>query len=365
MKTFKLLLHILFTIANVLVVVLFLVSAFSDRISPEKHLIFSYIGLAFPVFLFLNFLFILYWLFLTKWKLALIGIAAFIIALEPVTSYLPFHSMKSPVPENSIKVLTYNVMGFAYKNHSVDDPNSIVEYIADSNADIVCIQEYSVSKSGNNLTAKKLKQALKMYPYRSVIGLNSNKYQTSGIAVFSKFPILHSHRIDYKSTFNGSSIHELDVRGKTVTLVNNHLESFKLTMEDRSKYSQAIRNLDSEALGDLKGTLKQKLGTAFLIRAKQAEKVAEEIKETKSEYILVCGDFNDTPISYAHRTIQGSLIDAFAESGRGLGVSYNQNKFWFRIDHIMHSSNIKSYRCTVDKVNYSDHYPMWCYLKLN
>ena len=362
MKTFKLLLHVLFAIGHVLVVLLFLVSAFSDRISPEKHLMFSYIGLAFPVFMFANFLFILYWLIISKWKTALVGVVAFIIAWGPVTSYLPFHSMSVPVPEESLKVLTYNVMGFAYKNHTADSPNRIVEYIADSGADIVCIQEYSVSKGGNNLTAKRLNRALKMYPFRSVIELNSNKYQSVGLAIFSKYPIEHSRRIKYKSAFNGSAMHEINIKGKKITLVNNHLESFKLTMEDRSKYSQIIGNLGSEALVELKGTLQQKLGTAFQIRAGQAESVAKEVKEANGEYVLVCGYFNDTPISYAHRTIQGDLVDAFSESGRGLGISYNQNKFWFRIDNILHSSNIKSYRCTVDKVRYSDHYPMWCYI---
>lgn len=364
MKTFKLLLHVLFGMGHFLVAFLFLLSAFSDRISPEKHLIFSYIGLAFPVFMVLNFLFILYWLVVSNWKSALIGVASFIIAWGQVTSYLPFHSMNTPLPEESLKVLTYNVMGFAYKNHTADSPNRIIEYIADSGADIVCLQEYSTSRHGNGLTTRKLNKALKMYPYRSVVELNANKYQSIGIALFSKYPIEKSRRIKYKSAFNGSAVHELTVKGKKVTLINNHLESFKLTMEDRSKYSQIIGNLGSEGLSELKGSLQQKLGTAFQIRAGQAEMVAKEIKEAKGEYVLVCGDFNDTPISYAHRTIQGNLVDAFAASGRGLGISYNQNKFWFRIDNILHSSNIKSYRCTVDKVRYSDHYPMWCYITL-
>ena len=117
-------------------------------------------------------------------------------------------------------------------------------------------------------------------------------------------------------------------------------------------------------MDDLKGAFEQKLGPAFRIRAKQAEAVSEEIKNAKGDYVLVCGDFNDTPISYAHRTIQGDLTDAFAESGRGMGITYNQNFFWFRIDNILHSPNMTSMNCSVDKVAYSDHYPLWCYLKL-
>ena len=42
----------------------------------------------------------------------------------------------------------------------------------------------------------------------------------------------------------------------------------------------------------------------------------------------------------------------------------NENFFWFRIDNILHSANMKPINCTVDKVRYSDHYPLWCYLQL-
>ena len=149
-----------------------------------------------------------------------------------------------------------------------------------------------------------------------------------------------------------------------MTLINNHLESFKLTMEDRSHYSAFIKNLNSETLDGLRSSIEQKLGPAFRIRARQARAVAEEIKKIDTDYVLVCGDFNDTPISYAHRTIQGSLKDAYAASGRGVGVTYNENFFWFRIDNILHSANMKPINCTVDKVRYSDHYPLWCYLQL-
>ena len=79
--------------------------------------------------------------------------------------------------------------------------------------------------------------------------------------------------------------------------------------------------------------------------------------------MIVCGDFNDSPISYAHRVIGKGLKDAFVESGNGFGISYNQNHFYFRIDNILLSKNLKSYRCTVDNtIKSSDHYPIWCYV---
>jgi endonuclease/exonuclease/phosphatase family metal-dependent hydrolase len=256
-------------------------------------------------------------------------------------------------------------MGFGYKDHTVEEPNEILQYIIKSGADIVCLQEYVVGNSDEFLTRKTIREALSMYPYHYSLPLVRYKKYTIGLAVFSKYPILNSWRIYYESSFNGSSVHEVDVNGKKLMLINNHLESFKLTMEDRSKYSDFIKNMNAETFDGLRETVQRKLGSAFVVRAEQAEIVANEIDNLKDDYIVVCGDFNDTPISYAHRVIQGmSLVDAYAESGRGVGITYNQNYFWFRIDHILHSSNLKSYNTTVDKVNFSDHYPIWTYLEM-
>lgn len=366
MKTLRILIHLLFGAANIGVVILLVISAFSDRVSPEKSLMLSYLGLAFPVLCAFNLGFIVYWLFLRQWRLALVGVGAFLICLGPLKHYFAFHGRTEPQPEERVlKVLTYNVMAFGYKNHTKLSPNKIIQYIVRSDADIVCLQEYAESKVKKGLTAAKIYEALSMYPYRSVVNISSSRVQRIGIAVFSKYPISGSRRVKYDSEYNGSSVHEIDIEGKKLTLINNHLESFKLTMEDRSRYSSFIKSLSSDGLDELRGAFQQKLGPAFRIRARQAEAVAREVEKAKDGYLLVCGDFNDTPISYAHRTIQGDLADSFVESGRGMGITYNQNFFWFRIDNILHSRNIRSMNCTVDKVKYSDHYPLWCYIRLD
>lgn len=364
-RALKTIFNSFFVIINVLVVTLFVMAAFSDRIAPETSLFFSYLGMGFPILFLINICFLLWWLLMGEWRFLLISLISFAICWFPLTNYFPFHGRVNPVPEeNTIKVLTYNVMGFAYKNHTEEAPNEIVRYIAESGADIVCLQEYVVHSSDKYLTAKTLNKALSMYPYRSIIKLKSSPHQVWGLAVYSKYPISGSKRIPYDSMSNGSSIHEVNVNGKKITLINNHLESFKLTMEDKNRYADFLKNAGSETFDNLKGTIQQKLGPAFIKRAEQARLVAEEIEKTGNEYILVCGDFNDTPISYAHHTIQGPLLDAFSESGRGFGITYNENFFWFRIDHILYSSNMKAMNCTVDKVKYSDHYPVWCYLEM-
>ena len=348
-----------------------LTSAYSNLISPEKSIFFAYMGLVFPFLLIINIMLLIYWLIVKKWLMSIILIASFVICWKPITVLCPFHLLTKKLPEEEvIKVLSYNVMSFAYKNHTKEEANKIIQYIAESDADIVCLQEYMVSTHPDLMSTQDVANALPMYPYFAEVFYSTprdNRGYKYGLAVLSKFPILNSRKITLiSSRYNGAAIHEIDVNGKKVAVVNNHLESFKLTAEDRSKYSDMITHVSFELFEELRGDIKQKLGQAFRIRAKQAEKIAEEIRHSGGYYTIACGDFNDTPISYTHRVIQGPLADAYAKSGLGMGISYNQNFFYFRIDHILHSPNMNVYNCRVDThVKLSDHYPISCYLKLN
>ena len=369
----KLYLHIkvlftsFFATLNIFFMLALIVSAYSDFISPEKNILFAYTGLFFPILLIANICFLVCWIFAKRWLLTFLLISTFTVCWKPITVFCPFHLKTNGQPrEELIKILSYNVMSFAYTNHTKEKPNKIIQYIAESDADIVCLQEYMVSARPNLMSSQAVAKALPMYPYIAEIFLSStdNKNYQYGLAVLSRFPILNSRRIAFPSRYNGSSIHEIYINGKKVTVINNHLESFKLTVEDRSRYADLITNVNFESFEVFSDAIQQKLGQAFRIRAKQSETIAAEIHKANGYFTIVCGDFNDTPISYTRRTMQGSLIDAYAESGRGMGISYNQNYYLFRIDHIFHSISMDAYNCRVDaSIKLSDHYPIYCYLK--
>ena len=155
----------------------------------------------------------------------------------------------------------------------------------------------------------------------------------------------------------------LNVNNDTLTLINNHLESNKLTKEDRGMYEDMIKDPNAKKVKTGLRQLIRKLAEASAIRAVQADSIARLGAGYKGGGIIVCGDFNDSPISYTHRVVGEGLNDAFVESGNGFGISYNQNHLYFRIDNILLSKNLKSYRCTVDNtIKSSDHYTIWCYV---
>ncbi|KAA6333704.1 hypothetical protein EZS27_017905 [termite gut metagenome] len=109
--------------------------------------------------------------------------------------------------------------------------------------------------------------------------------------------------------------------------------------------------------------LTAKLADASVNRAEQARVIAGEISSSPHSFVVVCGDFNDVSVSYTYRVISQGLKDAFIQSGCGIGVSYNENGFYFKIDHILTSKNMKAYNCIVDRsIKDSDHYPIKCYI---
>ncbi|GHT75889.1 endonuclease [Bacteroidia bacterium] len=356
----------IFTVLAGVGLVFLLISSFSDMISPEKNRYIPYFGLFFPFIFGFNVLMFLFWIVCRKWKQVILTGIIFLICASAIHTYFPLNRKTKEIPEDCIKMLTYNVMRFHHlQKHTKAHPNPILQYIVEQHADIICMQEYAASPGGkDHLTEQDIREALKATPYYHIEKLKiSTPGQTFGLAIFSKYPILSTRALPIDSEYNGAFVAELNIKGKKVMLINNHLESNKITEDERSEYYDFTKDPDTQKLENFTHMMFQRLTPAFRLRAKQADMIAQIIKKNTMPYILVCGDFNDTPISYARRTIKGNLVDSFVESGLGMGTTFNRHRFLFRIDNIFHSKNIKAYNCTKGNLRDSDHYPVSTYLQ--
>ena len=325
----------------------FLLCAYSQFLSPVAHPVLSCAGLFFPFFLLLDVLFVVFWFFV-RWKFCLFPLLFLLAGWGSVRAYIPWGDKEEPAGKETLKFLTYNVMGMPAEKG--DTLNPIVEYIRKSDADVVCLQEYPIYD-------EKIRKTLSFYPYiRTFTAAGWN-----GMACLSRFPILSVERIGYESVSNGSFILRLKMDRDTLTVICNHLESNKLDARDKQVYEDILKSPDEEKVKSGGKYLLGKLAAAAAIRAPQADSVSRTIVENRSRYMLVCGDFNDSPLSYAHRVIGKGLHDAYMEGGRGPGFSYNRNFLYFRIDHIMVSDGFKVLDADVDNsISVSDHYPLWC-----
>ena len=128
--------------ANVATIVAMLATGYSGYINPAVSPWLANAALVFPVFLFLNFAFLIFWLFF-KPLYAIIPFVGMVIGFTPIRTYCPFN-IPSAAPEGAIKVMSYNVWGYG-TDKNVDGTNIVVQYIADSDADIVCLQEANAS----------------------------------------------------------------------------------------------------------------------------------------------------------------------------------------------------------------------------
>ncbi len=346
---------------NIIASLLLIISSYSDHISPLKTVYPSFLGIMFPFFLIPVIFFIIYWGFRKRIYL-LIPLLTIAVCWEPVKRYVPINVSQKPPKENVIKFITYNTCNMGREREWNDKKgNSVINFLKAEDPDIICLQEYTFFKDNKLITEAKIKKELKDYPYYHYS--KATPQHNSGLAIFSKYPIKKTKQIDYESMYNTSCLYELDVNGQRITVINNHLESNKLSKEDREFYNEMIKHFQSEKLGTFKNTLISKLATGYRIRATQAEKLKKIIDEIDTP-LIVCGDFNDTPISYCYQHIRGDLNDAYANTGLGPGISYHENLFLFRIDHIFYNNHYNVYNAKIHKVTYSDHYPMSAYFEL-
>ena len=352
----------IFAGANVATVLLMLATGYSDRISPANHPMLSNMGMVFPFFLLANLLFVFFWLTF-KWRKLWIPVVGYLLVYPPLALYMPMHATQD-VPDDAIKLLSYNVCSYSgvdiYKGNEGFD--TIYKYLVRQNADIVCLQE-EVDTWRRYVFAR----FQKLYPYNDTTIFYNDATGANGMGIHTRFPIIRRERIPYysKDHANGSMAWFLKVKDDTVLVINNHLESTHLSKEDRNRYEDLIKGrLKRDTVKDESMLLLGKVGEASAIRAKAAEAVHRYIEDHSQYPIIVCGDFNDNPISYSRRMVAKGLKDCFVETGRGIGLSYNRKGFYFRIDHVMCSDHFEPYNCKIDnEIDASDHYPIHCRLK--
>ncbi len=357
------LLHSVSVLVNFAITSAYLLSVLSVYISPDAFVLPAFFGLAFPFLLAAQIGMVGYWILRTRVVWIIGNALLLLITWGTIDSYTPLHRKvrESAIPDERIKVMTYNVKAFDFKAHSRQQPNPILKYIKGCGADIICLQEARLSrgKKDGYVSRETFRRYLPEYPH---IDVTYARGQDGGscLILLSKFPIVETERIAYESLFNGSVAYTLMIRDKRVLVVNNHLESFRMTMADGEDYMKMARDGEATALSR---QMTAKMGPAYALRAVQADSVSRYISRSEAEHIIVCGDFNDTPVSYTHHHIGQGLRDAYADTGYGPGFTFNHRVYKVRIDHIFYSPTFLAYNCTVDRtIRASDHYPVWCYL---
>ena len=342
---------------NLLVVVLLIACAYSPLLPAAQFPLLSLGGLGFPFALAANLGFLILWLFVYR-RYVLLPLVALIVCLPQIYAFFPINLSGQNAPKGALKVMSYNILSPNISASNANKSNATIAYLEEVDADIICLQEFQFA------SLKKHPQLLKKYPYKSYDVSNESQAAAHHLGCLSKYPILSVEQLQLESTANGCTKYRILHEGDTIVVYNCHLQSNGLQTDDKSTYKQLIFNpKDNLRSRDTKELVK-KLRDATAKRAIQTDVIIDDLEREHSRYVIVCGDFNDSPISYTCNRLRRKLDDAFMASGNGPGISYNRHGMYYRIDHILHSSQFKAYGCTVDRsIKESDHYPILCFLE--
>lgn len=355
---------------NFLVVIPLLVSYIAAYISPAKIWHFAFFGLAYPVFLVINISFAGLWLVLWK-RYIFISVIPILIGWNNLQSVYPIRlPVKNIHPGKKIKIVSYNVNLFWGNQHTgsaTEIRADITSILLSQNADVICLQEYSLNEPDYSKALKAYARKIGMkYYYFGNYRKFWDKKKIDAVIIFSRFPVVDSGFFKFRDKSLFGIFTDIVQGQDTLRIYNLHLESIRFGNDDYSFYSH-LADPTEETTPLKEGTKKMfwKLRKAFITRAKEVDTLEYNINACRYPVILA-GDFNDTPSSYAYHKLTGKLKDAYISSGKEFFGSTYAGRFpAFRIDYILYSGFFKNYEYQKFAIDLSDHYPIAATFTLN
>jgi endonuclease/exonuclease/phosphatase family metal-dependent hydrolase len=349
---------------NYLAIISLILSYSARFINPATFWPIAFFGLAYPLLLIGNIAFAIYWFA----QMRSIGLWSVLFVLLGWNSFFSFYQINfnTAHPSNKdMRVMSYNCMLFDLYNWSknAESRNLIFEIIQEESPDILCLQEFYTSEEANDFNnADTLVKFLRTKYLHAEYTTTLREKDHWGVATLTKYPIVRKGKIVFNTSSNNICIYtDVLIDSDTVRIYNLHLASIHFAKKDYKFIDDIMNDKETEQIEGSKNILRR-LKRGFLRRSGQAEQVAQHIKSCRYKVIL-CGDFNDTPSSYAYRKLKGELNDAFIESGNGIGKTYAGKLPAFRIDYILYSKDFYSYNYHRVPETYTDHYPISVYLR--
>ena len=323
-------------VITLVVVALFLTTLFVPSLDPRQHGEVSTLGLVAPIIYAMQAALTLYWI--VRWR-PFIAVVMVFVSLLGVFQLSLFYklelrrvysepNLKPRYDKKALKVMSYNVRSFIDDNRE-RQLDSIVKIIKAVNPDILCLQEMGFSDIADSLL-----EPLKPMPH-SLSRVNLSP------AIYSRYPIIKVSRMDTLKNFVWADIViKKDKNNEdTIRVFNNHLHSTAIRRDD-SNYIENHEYLEGDSLGKVHSMVKR-LTENNRVRAEQADTLAALV--AASPYpVIVCGDFNDTPVSYTYRTVARKLNDPYRKVGRGYSHTYRGFFDMLRIDYIFYSDEFEA-----------------------
>ncbi|MFK7785648.1 MAG: endonuclease/exonuclease/phosphatase family protein [Crocinitomicaceae bacterium] len=353
-------------LGSVLSIIALLLSYLSVFVHPETIRFLPVFGLGYLIIVGIHILLLLTWIFVKSRLWLLIMFVALLVG-----GNLHFRSIsigwddENAQHSQEYKVLSYNVRLFDVYNQSPqkarENKEAIFNFLESSKADVYCFQEFYHQDGSEEYNTKDiLGKRLKTPYHHARLSVSDYKKQSFGVAIFSKHKIVSQGEVSFdevEKTFNYCIYVDLVRKKDTVRVYNVHLQSIHFQKDDYALFNEDNPQASNENSQAVK--LLNKVLDAYPIRAQQAVKLTEHMKHSPYP-IIVCGDFNDAPMSYTYNQFHSFLNDAFLNTSFGIGRTYAGKVPAGRIDYIFYDESMCSRNFVIQNEKLSDHYAISC-----
>lgn len=350
----KIVAKVLYALICITLTVATVICYITPYVSPEKLGSLTIIGIFAPLLYMGIVVMMLLSVAIKRWIYAAVLLVIALIGIPHISKYYNieiFRTTEKPTDRTMFTLMSYNVRGF-YDENGARIVDHFVDYLEDRELpDILCIQEFARDAEGvDRIDSLYDAEFGKYYTYESIEGGNVV------LKTYSRHPFVKGSHGEIAGENSGTSqwvdvvIKEKD----TLRIFNNHLYTMSITEEDSEDIARGKILQD----GDRVRSIVKRIADNSSIRAKHAEKLHKVIEGTPYRHI-VCGDFNDTPLSYVYNTLSDNLNDAFVEAGSGAGCTFRPMHHVLRIDYILYSDGIEIHSYKSDHAaTMSDHLPI-------
>ena len=328
-------------------------SFLSMVVNPAKAWIFNVFGLMFLPLFTVNLLLFL-WALKRRSRSCLIPLVALFPSVFFIGGYFQIPSGNRPaVPDpddSTVKVVSYNVGRFLQASPKKVTggrracTDSVRNFLAVQDADIICLQEFYTTDVG------RVKSFLSRWlpGYKAEYYFYRSRYGYYGNVTLSRMKAKDKGVIKFDNSANLALYTDYSAGGESFRVYNCHFESYNIS------FPGIVKGLFERRDGILRET-ERKMRHSLSLRPEQVDKVIEHISDCPTETIL-CGDFNDSPMSYTYQRLIRGHRDTFCEAGKGFGATYSI--LGLRIDYIFIPEIFETLSHISPKTGFSDHYPV-------
>ena len=323
-------------------------------VNPKDFIWTTVFGLAFWEILIYNV--VVFLLLLLMWSNKIwISVVALLIAIPGISKSFSIGSKSKA--ENSIRVMSYNVHDFRHVDGVTEKEqfaNQVMEMVREHAPDILCCQEFSQFKSGVS-RPQCIEDFAKEAGFQYIYFNRKTNY--GGNVIFSKYPLT---KVAEDSGFGKGNTYGVMVsvdageKGK-FHVANVHLLSYMITDSEIDVLTNASERQNLDTIGK---TVLHKLSFAFQKRSEELQTVLNGMPPVGGP-IIICGDFNEPPLSYNYRQMQkAGFVDTFTKVGFGIKPTYAGKLPLLRIDYVWANDGVKPLAFDRYKYKASDHYPI-------